>query len=836
MDDLDDLLGSPKSSALDTPLRVTRFLDRTAQTKIDGTASLRQLAERIGEHVAEIKADLPWIKLAPFGDQKTPKGSLRHNTNMLAVSGVEGDYDDGEVTPDAAAALLRAAGVAGWIYTSPSHTAALPRWRVLAPLSREMPVSARRELCGRLNAALGGILTTESFTDSQSYYFGRLTDSDEFESVLVEGAPIDRLTLPAVYPAGVSTHTAELDELDLDTKRFKAEESFKEDVESGLLARALNSIAEHPSDDGYRGDWATIVQALCHASSGSKQGYEIWLDWVKKSPRAARKDVGERMALRQARGDWNRYTRRGDHGNPVTLGSLYALAGKARSTGAAGGEQANFRPSTDDDLDDLFGGKRSANVDDLDDLFGSGANTTSEPSDPGVNPRSRDEWGRDLTVNDDGGNVDLLPNIETIVENDERLFGRIGFNELSQCVVFAREPMLLVKKVRDKKPIRQLTGSLWTVGRRERKSGRRWIDAHTFALRSVYEASRTQGGYGLKISDRNINAAIENVARKKTFHPVRDYLRSLTWDGTPRITGLFVDYVGAADTPYHREAGRLVMLGAVARAMDPGCKFDFVAILEGGQGIGKSTFIGRLGLDWSSELACDFHDNKSVVESLQGSWIVELPELQGFSKAETTTLKAVISRLVDRARPAYGRLLQDFPRQCIFIGSTNEDDYLRDSTGARRFWPIKCGGARIDTERLGRNIDQMWAEAVATYDAMRLAQPHGDLPLDMRDEAAAGEALLIQDARRAETPEDLMAAEIARALEDPVDLDGRQVPREATCLREVWDDLLKRDPGDLENQSISRMFGKAMRLAGWAAGPTWRHPKYGPVKKWYRRR
>lgn len=834
MDDLEDLLGEPvRTSILDAPLRVTRFLDRTARTKIDGRVSLRELSRRIGDHAAEIKADLPWIKLAPFGDKRTEQGSLRHNVNMLSVSGVEGDYDDGNVTPAEAAERLEDAGIAAWIYTSPSHTTERPRWRVLAPLSREMPVSARRELCGRLNAALGGILTTESFTDSQSYYFGRLVDSDDFESILVDGASLDRLTLAPEFPEGVSTHSVEYDDLELIAKQAAAERSLTEDLESGRLAKALIAIAENPSDDGYRGDWATVVQALCHATGGSKQGYEIWTNWVKRSPRAARKDVGERLALRQARGDWNRYTRRGDHGNPVTLASIYDLAQNAAGRRFAAEDE--FEVDLVDDDEDILGLRP---LDDEDDILGPSADAeTPRPRDPGVNPRSREQWLRELDVNDEGQVKSTLPNLEVVLENDDRLYGRVGFNELTQCIVFAREPAKLRKKARDGKPIRQLTGPLWTVAHREMKSGRRWIDANTHSLRAVYEAPRTQGGYGLKITDRDINAAIENVARKNTFHPVRDYLRELKWDGKPRIDSLFVDYVGAENTPYHRQAGRLVMVGAVARAMEPGCKFDFVAILEGGQGIRKSTFINVLGRDWYAELKCDLNDNKSVVENLQGGWIYELPELQGFSKAETTTLKAMLSTQIDRARVAYGRLVQEFPRQCIFLGSTNEEDYLKDTTGGRRFWPIRCGTEPIDIDRLRRNIDQMWAEAVAAYDEMRRGQPYGELPLDMRDKAAASEALLIQDSRRPETPEEMLASEIARKLDEPehTDLDGATTPRNRTCIREVWIDLLGRDARELDSRLTANLVGKALRIAGWEQAGTMKHPKYGVPKAWRRR-
>ena len=161
------------------------------------------------------------------------------------------------------------------------------------------------------------------------------------------------------------------------------------------------------------------------------------------------------------------------------------------------------------------------------------------------------------------------------------------------------------------------------------------------------------------------------------------------WDNLgPRR--LFVDYLGCPEDEYHRETARLFLLGAVARAFCPGHKFDFVPILEGAQGAGKSTFIRILGLDWAGELAVDFHDNNKVIEAMQGLWIIEIAELQGFSKADTTTLKATVSRTHDKARLAWDRNPRDYPRQCVFIGSTNDDDYLRDPTGGRRFWPIRC--------------------------------------------------------------------------------------------------------------------------------------------------
>lgn len=841
MDDLDELLGAP-ASGLDIPLAFTRFEDQKARTKTEGRLTLRDLAARIDDHVAEIKGDLPWIKLARFGDRRTDYGSLRHNANMLAITGIEGDYDDESVTVAEAAARLRAAGVAAWLYTSPSHTAGAPRWRVLAPLSAEHSVADRRELCGRLNAALGGILTGESFTDSQSYYFGRLVDAKDFDSVLVDGAPLDLVTgTSPVFPQGVSAQVAApLDDLDLEVKRIVSARSFEDDLKSGRLETALKAIVEHENgDDSYRGDWAVVVQALCHASGGSRQGYDLWLEWAKNSPRARRADVGQALAEKQARRDWNRYSRRSSHGNPVTLASLYDLARTAQADALMAdylddlddldedeAEVAAGLPAVRDDLDDLLGVPASVDLGPLD---------KPEPVDPGVNPNR--EWTRLLAISEEGEIKVNLHNIQTIVQNDARLYGRLGHNLLLQAKVFVAEPGRLRKKPRDDKPILQLEGPIWELDEPSHAiNGKRWVDDHEHALRRILEAPKSQGGYNLKVNDRDLRSAIANVANEHIFHPIRDRLRSFTWDGVARAEALFVDYLGCPDDAYHRQAARLMLLGAVARVFSPGHKFDFVPILEGAQGAGKSTFIRILGLDWAGELAVDFKDNNRIIEALQGAWIMEIPELQGFNKAETTLLKAVISRTHDKGRLAWEKNVREFPRQCIFIGSTNEDDYLRDVTGGRRFWPIRVQVPVIDTDRLRREVAQIWAEVVTWHDAMRREKPRGDLPLYMADQRAAETAKQLQEARRTETPDEILAAEIRRALDEPVstDLDGNTVPRTMTCIKEVWVDLLGRDERELSSQMTTRLVGKALRLAGWVQAGTFKHPKYGTPKAFRR--
>ena len=283
----------------------------------------------------------------------------------------------------------------------------------------------------------------------------------------------------------------------------------------------------------------------------------------------------------------------------------------------------------------------------------------------------------------------------------------------------------------------------------------------------MIEAPDRQGGYGIQVSDRNMHGAIATVAQENAYHPVREMLTRMTWDGIPRVDHLFVDYLGCPDDAYHRQMARLMLLGAVTRIFEPGHKFDFVPILEGGQGIGKSSFIEGLALGWKSDLSGEFHDDKRMVEQMQGSWIIEIPELQGFSKAEITTLKAFITRSSDKVRLSYERKTRIFPRQSVFVGSTNEKEYLRDDKN-RRYLPVKCAERQIDIARLEDTIPLIWAEAVHIYREMRARQERGRLPLYPTGEVKRM-AEAIQEDRRVIPEDEQMAGEIAYWLDQPVD-------------------------------------------------------------------
>lgn len=221
--------------------------------------------------------------------------------------------------------------------------------------------------------------------------------------------------------------------------------------------------------------------------------------------------------------------------------------------------------------------------------------------------------------------------------------------------------------------------------------------------------------HGLSFSVQQISAAIESTAKENAYHPIRDYLNSLKWDGVPRIDNWLHDFLGAEDTPYTAGVGRMFLVGLVARIMRPGCKNDYVLILEGAQGIRKSSACRVLagGRYFSDALPPIRDASKDLSQHLSGKWLIEMAEMSATSRADTEALKAFLTRTHETYRPAYGRNEVTQPRQCVFIGTTNRSEYLRDATGDRRFWPVRCGtdGNPIDIDSLRDHRDQLFAEA-----------------------------------------------------------------------------------------------------------------------------
>lgn len=216
-----------------------------------------------------------------------------------------------------------------------------------------------------------------------------------------------------------------------------------------------------------------------------------------------------------------------------------------------------------------------------------------------------------------------------------------------------------------------------------------------------------------------LHLAVDARAMECRYHPVREYLDGLAWDGTPRLDGWLTTYLGAEATPYTRGTGRMFLIALAARAFQPGCKVDHMLILEGVQGAGKSAACRILGGPWFSDSLPELTgDAVRVSQHIRGKWLVELAELSAMGKAEASTLKAFVTRQVEDFTPKYGRREVKERRQCAFIGTTNPEGigYLKDSTGGRRFWPVKVGDV-LDLASLARDRDQLFAEAVTAFQA-----------------------------------------------------------------------------------------------------------------------
>lgn len=246
--------------------------------------------------------------------------------------------------------------------------------------------------------------------------------------------------------------------------------------------------------------------------------------------------------------------------------------------------------------------------------------------------------------------------------------------------------------------------------------------------------------FGFDPRTDNVRDAVNQLCLEHSFHPIRQYLDAIVWDGVPRIDCWLISYMGAFDTTLNQAIGRIMLLAAVRRVRVPGTKFDTIAIFEGRQGSGKSTALRILaGSNNHSDNEILTLDTKSQMEAMEGVWIYELSEMSGLNRSEVERMKAFASRDVDRARMAYGRFSEARARQAIFVGTTNESQYLKDRTGNRRFLPVKTG--TIDLEALQRDRDQLWAEA-AFYEA---SGESIDLPAELWELAAVEQEERLED-------------------------------------------------------------------------------------------
>lgn len=358
--------------------------------------------------------------------------------------------------------------------------------------------------------------------------------------------------------------------------------------------------------------------------------------------------------------------------------------------------------------------------------------------------------------------------------------------------------------------------------------------------------------YGIASANK-VEDALELEFERNHYHPVRDYLKSLEWDGNQRIDRMLPDLFGAEDNPYTREAMRKMLVGAVARVFNPGVKFDLVlTLISTMQGTGKSSFFKALGRAWFSDTFLTVQ-GKDSFEQLQGTWVMEMAELAGLRKADIESVKHYISKQEDTFRPAYGRVPETYPRQCVFVATTNERLFLRDPSGNRRFMPIDVENVRLTENSKLRafldnpsEIDQVWAEAMKLYksgeklylssDAEDIATREQTLHSEADERGGIVEAYLDTLLPENWDEMDLFARRIYLSSgvdeADPSKLHVRQ----KVCVAEVWCECLGKNREDMDRYKTREINDILRSLKGWETnGSTSNFSIYGKQKFYYRK-
>ena len=408
------------------------------------------------------------------------------------------------------------------------------------------------------------------------------------------------------------------------------------------------------------------------------------------------------------------------------------------------------------------------------------------------------DWQRLLLTRETKKGTELRPvaaNAITVLTHDPAWDGVVAYDDFAESIVTRRAPPW---RPQDAPP--DCTPGDWT-------------DEDTIRVQSWLADA-----YGLDIGLEATLNAVKVAAARSRFHPVRDWLNSLRWDGQRRVRGWLHTIMGCDDTPYTREVGLSFLVSAVARVMVPGCKVDTMPILEGEQGTFKSSVIRALaGDDWFLEMSVTDISNKDAMQVLRRKWIAEFPEFDGFSVAEASHVKGYCSRQVDTYRPSYGKGSRDFPRQTVFAGSTNKTDYLRDETGARRFLPVQC---RLGNVTLARELrSQLWAEAVALYQS--------DVPWHVVDPELLDAFKAEQAARYRSHP---WEEKIASWLNKPIDLPLLTKRADVgVTTADVLEGACKVDVSK-HTDADAKIAAACLRRLGWMQGPLKRDPRRGGAR------
>ena len=594
-------------------------------------------------------------------DGKRRNGYVAHRS----MATLDIDYGTADVWED----FTMQYSCAAIIYSTHKHTPDNPRLRLVIPFTRDVTCEEYEPVCRRIAASLGiDLFDTTTYQLTRLFYWPSTSSDGEFVFDHQDGEPLDPDTVLAEYTDWRDSSEWPLGSREADARRHEVRKAGDPTQKQGLIGAFCRTYSIEDAIETFLPDVydKTVMEGRYTYKQGSVAGglvcYQHMYAYSNHETDPASRQLCNAFDLVRIHkfGDLDEDSRTDDITKRPSYLKMMELAG------------------SDSQVKKLILRERKQSA--MEDFGGIGEEEPDEAE-------TDDSWTDKLDTDKKGNIKSTSVNALIVLENDPKLKGRLHY-DLFRCA-----------------PV--ITGKLpWG----DRK---RWTDADDSQLRVYMEKM-----YGITGKDK-IKDAKNSCFDSHSYHPVRDYLEGLVWDGTPRLEKAVIDYVGAEDDDLTRLITKTWMVGAVARIYRPGCKFDYCLILAGAQGVGKSTFFEVLGGEWYNGNLNAMSSDKQSLEQLRGSWLFELQELDGMKRHEASSVKAFITNKTDKYRGAYKENTDEFPRQCVFGGTTNEAAFLKDDTGDRRFWPVRIDPdlRTVDDVRdaLRRDRDQLWAEAVHVF-------------------------------------------------------------------------------------------------------------------------
>lgn len=677
-------------------------------------------------------------------------------------------------------------GVAAVIYNTRSDRENSRRFRVVIPFAEEVQDAAQYEAAARKMAELLGIdlFDPTTFQAERMMYWQSLSSDQPKVFEVFEGEPISAEYLLSLYGNNEEWR---------DIRNW----AFKSDQEKETRAIVSKALAQNPREK------AGLVGAFCRA-------YSV--------PEAIEKYLSDVYEI--APGN-DRYTYKAGHsvGGMIVFDGLFCFSYHSTDPIADGHAYNAYdlvrvhkfghlgKEDSTKEMNKLVCADKEcvkdmvtpdANLDDFDD-YGDAVKSDSTEEVTELVWDLDGKGNKQVTVN----------NFVNAFKSDPLLNGLLAYDMLKETIVFTR-PSFTAK------------GSM---------KGDLVNDTDISIIKGRIE--RMHGIY----NDAKLNDAIEQVSSDNAFHPIKLYLESLTWDGVPRIDTFLVEYMGAEDNAYTREAFRKMLLAAVTRIYEPGRKFDTALVFYSEQGVGKSTLIQRLSKGWFNDSLTNLSGKESY-EAIQFAWLVELAELSALRKSDVEAVKNFISKREDTYRGAYARRVKTHKRQCVFFGSTNDDEFLKDATGNRRFFPVEVKRTRkthiIFEPEFDAIVDQLWAEAMEGYmlgEGLTLSDEAEAIAGGTREEFTERTPIqgLIEEYLDRLFPadyEDRFLAQRLDFLNGDLGEEGTE-SKNSFSLMELWTEALGRRKDEYTVVKARELSNAVKALKGWKRGKQARQKLYG---------